>query len=310
MKVLVTGGAGFIGSQIADSLIERGDQVIIVDNLSTGMLKHVSEHASFYNCDITSEQLSHVFELESPDYVIHHAAQIDVQKSMISPRDDANINIIGTLNVLENCKKYGVKKIVYASSAAVYGQPQSHSIDENHPIAPISNYGISKYVPEIYIKTYQQLCGLKFTILRYANVYGVRQSSKGEGGAVSIFMDRVMRNQAITVYGDGNQTRDFVNVSDIVQANLMSLTSGDNQTFNVSTNTSLSINELIVAIETVAGIKPVVLYENMRSGDIVHSRLDNHQIIKALGWQPRIPIKQGLQEIINLESNQNRVNSR
>lgn len=310
MKVLVTGGAGFIGSQIADSLLERGEQVVIVDNLSTGTLNHVSEGASFYNCDITSGQLSHVFELEKPDYVIHHAAQIDVQKSIMHPHDDANINIIGTLNVLESCKKYEVKKIVYASSAAVYGQPQSHSIDESHPIAPISNYGISKYVPEMYIKMYQQLCGLKFTILRYANVYGVRQSSKGEGGVVSIFMDKVMNNQAITVYGDGNQTRDFINVSDIVQANLMSLNSGDNQTFNVSTNTSLSINELIGAIETVAGIKPLVSYENMRSGDIAHSRLDNHQIIKALEWQPSISIEHGLQEIIDFESNQKRVNSR
>lgn len=309
MKVLVTGGAGFIGSQIADSLLERGDQVIIVDNLSTGILNHVSEQASFYNCDITSEQLSHVFELEQPDYVIHHAAQIDVQKSMKSPLEDANINIIGTLNILDNCKKNGVQKIVYASSAAVYGQPISRSIDENHPIVPISNYGISKYAPEIYIRAYQQLFGLKFTILRYANVYGIRQSAKGEGGVVSIFMDKVMKNQTLTVFGNGNQTRDFINVSDVVRANLMSLTSGDNLTFNVSTDTSVSINELIKAIESVTGIQPKVIYEDMRPGDIVHSRLNNQQIIQALDWQPIVSIEQGLQEIIELQSHQNRVNS-
>lgn len=235
LKVLVTGGAGFIGSHLVDRLIESGHQVVVVDNLSKGNCIFVHPKAQFILEDITAPRLGGIFKLEQPEVVFHEAAQIDVQTSVRKPQADAQVNIQGTINVLEACINSGVKKVIYASSAAAYGNPQYLGIDEQHPIDPLSPYGISKHTAEHYLKVYHQLHGLKYTVLRYANVYGPRQDIQGEGGVVSIFINKLLRNQSLTIDGSGEQTRDFIYVHDVVRANLASLDYGDNQIVNVGT---------------------------------------------------------------------------
>jgi UDP-glucose 4-epimerase len=264
MKVLITGGAGFIGSNIADLLIENGYEVVIVDNLSTGKHEFINKKAVFYNKDITDDDLHEVFEKEKPDYVIHQAAQIDIQKSIKEPVFDAKVNILGTVNLLECSKSYKVKKIIYASSAAVYGDPEYLAIDEKHKVDPISYYGISKHTPEHYFEVYRQLYGLKYTILRYANVYGIRQDPKG--------------------------------VKDVAKANLLALEKGDNEIVNISTNKPTSINELIDLMNKIMGTSLKPIYAEPRKGDIVHSYLDNKKALDVLGWKPSL--EEGLRETI------------
>jgi UDP-glucose 4-epimerase len=300
MKVLVTGGAGFIGSHIVDKLVALGDEVVIVDNLSTGEESNINDKATFYNVDITDrEALEAVFEGEKPEYVIHHAAQIDVQQSLKNPAFDAQVNIVGTIHLLENCQKYGVKKIVYASSAAVYGTPEYLGVDEKHVVAPLSFYGISKFTPEFYIKTFASLCKMKYTILRYANVYGIRQDPKGEGGVVSIFVDKYLVNEVPTIFGDGEHTRDFIYVDDIVDANIAALTKGDGEVCNISCNKQTSINELVRTMNGLFGKDVQAVYAVERAGDIVHSYLDNSIAKEALQWTPNYSLEQGLRKTID-----------
>ncbi|WP_217562279.1 NAD-dependent epimerase/dehydratase family protein [Paenibacillus sp. GbtcB18] len=299
MKVLVTGGAGFIASHIVDKLIEQEFEVICVDNLSSGKKENVNPKAVLYEEDITSTQLRDIFDVEKPDYVIHQAAQIDVQRSITDPNHDAYINIIGTINLLENCKNFGVKKLVYASSAAVYGNPNYDVVDELHPIAPLSPYGISKYVPEFYIKTYNHAFDLNYTILRYSNVYGIRQVVKGEGGVIAIFVDKLLKNEPLVVYGDGSQTRDFINVSDIAEANVQALHYGDNHVFNVSRNEKININELIGILSKIKGEPISPIYKPFRTGDILHSCLSNEKALSLLNWVPKVSLEEGLLKTIN-----------
>jgi len=192
-KVLVTGGAGFIGSHVMDKLVDSGYEVVVVDNLSTGKREYTHSEAKFYQPDITGPEIIDVFEAEKPDYIIHHAAQINVQNSIADPTRDANLNIVGTVNLLTNAVKYGVRRVVYASSAAVYGGPVYLPIGEKHPISPMSFYELSKFTPERYMELFSNLYGLQYAILRYANVYGPRQYPKGEGGVISIFVDKSIR---------------------------------------------------------------------------------------------------------------------
>lgn len=231
MKVLVTGGAGFIGSHVVDCLIESGHETVVVDNLATGKASHVHPKAKLYVTDIRSKELKEIVETEKPRVVIHQAAQVSVKRSVDEPLWDAEINILGTLNLLECCRAANVEKLIYASSAAVYGDPVYVGVDERHLIQPLSLYGVSKYTPELYIKVYHHLYGLNYTILRYANVYGPRQDSEGEGGVVSIFIDKLLKGEQPIIYGDGEQTRDFVYVTDVAQANVMALTRGDGGVF-------------------------------------------------------------------------------
>ncbi|TCO60242.1 SDR family oxidoreductase [Caldanaerobacter subterraneus] len=298
MKVLVTGGAGFIGSHIVDLLIENGYEVVIVDNLSTGKEEFINKKAIFRKKDITDEDLYKIFEKEKPDYVIHQAAQIDVQKSIDNPVFDAKVNILGTVNLLEYCRKSGVKKVIYASSAAVYGNPEYLPIDEEHRINPISYYGISKQTPEHYFDVYSQLYGLKYTILRYANVYGVRQDPKGEGGVISIFIDKMLKGERPIIFGDGNQTRDFVYVKDVAKANFLALEKGDNEIVNISTNRTTTINELVYVMNKIMGTSLKPIYTEPRKGDIVHSYLDNKKALDVLGWKPEYSLEDGLRETI------------
>lgn len=294
MRVLVTGGAGFIGSHIVDILIEEQHEVMVIDNLSTGRLENLNKKAEFVEKDIRSD-LTHEFEKFKPEVVIHHAAQVDVSASMKDPIKDCDINIAGTINLLNYCAN--IRKIIYASSAAVYGKPVYLSIDENHPISPLSFYGISKYTPEHYIKQFSTINGFEFTILRYANVFGSRQSTLGEGGVISIFLEKVLSGNAPSIHGDGNQTRDFIFVKDVARANLLALTKGRNQVFNISTNQRTSINELYNLITNAVNkgdIKP--LFSESRLGDIDHSVLDNTAASKELNWEPHYSLVDGIRE--------------
>lgn len=304
MKVLVTGGAGFIGSHIVDKLITKGFDVVIVDNLSSGKKENVNLQAKLYQVDITSSSdLEEVFALEKPNYVIHHGAQIDIQKSIVDPVYDANINVLGTINILEKCREHSVDKLVYASSAAVYGNPKDLPVNELHEINPLSFYGVSKFTPELYIKIFSSMYGIKYSILRYANVYGIRQDPKGEGGVVSIFVDKILKNDPPVVFGDGEQTRDFIYVSDVAEANLAALFHGDNETFNISCNQRTSINQLISLMNSLTGQSLSPIYKESRNGDIKHSCLDNKKAVNNLAWAPKYSLEEGLRKTINYYKN-------
>lgn len=298
-KVLVTGGAGFIGSHLVDRLINEGCSVSIIDNLSTGSLDNVNKNAKFYEMDIRDSEISRVFKAERPEYVFHHAAQRDVKRSLEDPVSDSDVNIIGTVNILENCRRYDVYKHIYPSSAAVYGMPKYLPLDELHSINPISYYGISKYTPEQYIKVYNDLYSMKYTIFRYANVYGTRQDPKGEGGVVSIFMESLLKGKAPVIYGDGEQTRDFIYVDDIIEANIKALNYGDNETLNISTNIPVSVNELYSMMKDILEIEYDAEHVGGRAGDIRYSCLDNSKAMKILGWKPKYSLKDGLRKTID-----------
>lgn len=299
MRVLVTGGAGFIASHIVDELIKLYHDVCIVDNLSSGKVKNINEEAKFYNCDITDkDKLKLIFEIQGPEIVIHHAAQIDVQTSLRKPAFDAENNIVGTINILECCREFGIRKIIYPSSAAVYGNPRYLPVDENHPVDPISFYGISKHTPEHYIKAYAQLYDIKYTIFRYANVYGIRQDPKGEGGVISIFVDKLLNNETPFIFGDGEQTRDFIYVKDIVQANILALRKGDNEVLNISTNKAIKINGLFKVMKDISGSIASFIYKEARKGDVMHSYLDNKRAEEKLGWKVEFGLKEGLTKTI------------
>jgi UDP-glucose 4-epimerase len=296
MKVLVTGGAGFIGSHIVDQLISEGHKVVVVDNISTGRKEQIHPEAVFYHVDITRPELKDVFHKERPDAVIHQAAQIQVNTSVEDPAFDATVNILGTINVLEACRETGVRKVVYASSAAVYGNPEYLPLDENHPVRPLSGYGVSKYTVEHYLAVYSHLYGISFTALRYANVYGIRQVPHGEGGVISIIIDRVLRDEPMTVFGDGEQTRDYIFVEDVARANLAALTAGDGEILNIGTGRQASLNEVLRLFGEIAGREIPAEYGPERPGDIKHSVFDNSRARRVLGWEPKVSLEEGLRK--------------
>lgn len=294
MKVLVTGGAGFIGSHTVDRLIEQGAQVIIIDDLSTGKERNLNPAAEFVKLDITSGNLEEVFLSYRPEFVIHLAAQVSVAKSVDDPIRDCMINIIGLVRLLESCRKYGINKVVYASSAAVYGNPLETEIAEAEPTEPLSFYGISKMTPEYYLRVFNHLYGLGYTVLRYANVYGPRQDAAGEGGVVSIFATKVIAAESTVVFGDGEQTRDFVYVEDVARANVKALSAGDQAVINIGTGVRTSINELYEIIAGIVGTNLKPAYTHEREGDIKHSCLQNNKALTALNWKPEFSLKEGL----------------
>ncbi|MCA0970447.1 NAD-dependent epimerase/dehydratase family protein [Halobacillus litoralis] len=299
MKVLVTGGAGFIGSHIVDNLVNEGIETVVVDNLSSGHRSFIPEDVSFYQADLNDDSLEDIFKKERPNYVIHQAAQVDVATSMEDPTGDARTNILGTIRLLQLCRDYGIKKIVYASSCAVYGDAGDCSIKEGFSINPLSYYGMSKYTPEVYIRLFHNQCGLPFTILRYANVYGPRQTPKGEGGVISIFLEKMRNDEPVTIYGDGRQTRDFVYVKDVANANVMALQKANNEILNIGNDTKTSINELFHHLQTLHGSTHSPQYKPSRAGDIMYSRLDSTKALNRLGWTPTHTLEEGLIETIN-----------
>ncbi|PIN86338.1 UDP-glucose 4-epimerase [Candidatus Woesearchaeota archaeon CG10_big_fil_rev_8_21_14_0_10_44_13] len=297
-KVLVTGGAGFIGSNIVDLLIEKGYDVVIVDNLVTGNKENISKKAKFYDVDITGQGLKDVFEKEKPDFVIHEAAQINVRKSVEDPMFDANSNVIGTINVLECCRRSGVKKILYSSSGgACYGEPEYMPCDEKHPVHPICPYGASKYAAEQYFFLYNFLYRIDYTILRYANVYGPRQDPKGEAGVISIFLDRISKGQVPVINGDGRQTRDFVYVGDVARANLLALEkSTKSRIFNIGFGKETSVNQIYSEIKkaTKSGID--ARHGQAIPGEVYRIYLYAGLAKKELGWKPGVVLSEGIKK--------------
>lgn len=303
MNILVTGGAGFIASHIVDSLVELGHHVAILDNFSTGHDLNINSRAHLYRQDILDDQTIRIFEEFKPEVVIHHAAQIDVQASMKNPSLDARVNIVGTIKMLEACRDSGVRKFIYASSAAVYGNPQYLPIDEKHPISPLSSYGISKHTPEHYLQIFSNQYGLDYTILRYSNAYGIRQEPKGEGGVVSIFINKILNQQQPIIYGDGEQTRDFIYVKDIAKANIAALKLGSKGIYNISSNETTSVNTLLRILSVQCSDNIIPSYKEMRSSDIRHSCLDNSAAMKELNWEPEYTLADGLIETFNYYRN-------
>lgn len=300
MKILITGGAGFIGSHIVEELLKDNKyELIIVDRLSTGSKENIPPHVTFYPVDITNNlEIEKVFRQEMPDYVIHQAAQVDVTTSIRDPLYDAKTNIIGTINLLMNCQKYSVKKIVYASSCAVYGEVTNGEILEDTSVSPLSFYGISKLTPELYIKLFHNIYALPYTILRYANVYGPRQSVKAEGGVVAIFINRFLKGQQPIIFGDGLQTRDFVYVKDVAKANMLALSIGDNEVLNIGSNIQTSINDLYALLSSFITLSPPAIYKPERNGDLRYSQLNNIKALQVLNWKPDTTFEEGLKETI------------
>lgn len=301
MRVLVTGGAGFIGSHIVELLVENGHDVAVIDNLSTGSESNIPAGVRLYRADISSSEIGEVFSEERPEVVIHQAAQIDVRRSVSDPIFDARINILGSINLLEHARLNGVRKVVYASSAAVYGNPLTVPVEEDHPILATSPYGASKYTVEKYLYLYRELYGLDFTALRYANVYGPRQDPLGEGGVVAIFTHRLVKGLPVTIFGDGEQTRDYVYVGDIALANLLALTAGGGEVVNIGCGEEVSVNHLLSVMQEVAGIQATVEWAPERPGEIRRSALANHRAQRALGWRPTLSLREGLERVYEYE---------
>lgn len=294
MKILVTGGAGFISSHIVDKLIIEGYKVICIDNLSSGKLENINPQADFYNIDICNAEVEQIFKKEKPEIVIHNAAQIDVQRSFAHPLDDANTNIIGSLNIFENSLRYGTKKLIYASSAAVYGEPIYLGIDEEHPVNPQSFYGSSKHSPEHYLKIMGSQYDFYYTILRLSNVYGPRQCTNG--GVIPVFFKQLLKEKAPTIYGDGEQSRDFIYVMDVAAAYLKTIEQADSQIINISTNTATSLNCLYNMMLNITQLNISPAFEKEREGEILHSHLDNHKAQRLLRWKINYSIEEGLKE--------------
>lgn len=295
MKVLVTGGAGFIGSHIVDLLIREGLEVAVLDNLTTGVRENIDPRATFFEMDIRDEKLTELFLRERFDYVIHEAAQTTVVHSIESPSYDCDVNVRGLVNLLEASRLSGVKRVVFASSAAIYGDTEVFPIREDFAKEPLSFYGESKLTGERYLDLYYKNFGLEYVVLRYANVYGERQGSGGEGGVVSIFWQKLTAGEGLTICGDGKQTRDFVYVKDVARANLRALfTDKVNRSYNISTKRETSIQELARLFGQVTKRDIPIDYVPKREDDIVRSVLDNHDAAVGLGWAPQYTLQDGV----------------
>ena len=295
MKILVTGGAGFIGSHVVDSYIFLGHDVVIVDNLSTGKKEFINPKAKFYHLDLLDTKLEDIFKKERFDIVNHHAAQMNVRHSVEDPLFDARVNILGTLNVLENCRKYDLKKIIFASSGgAVYGDQEFYPIKEDVERKPNSPYGMSKKICEDYLSYFNYNHNLKFTALRYPNVYGPRQNPHGEAGVVSIFLSLLMENKNVQIYGNGNQTRDYVFVQDVVNANNLVLSKGDNEFFNVSTGIPTNVNQIYEKLKLMTESKSKAVNIEQKVGDVLRNYLSWDKARSILNWNYKVSLDEGL----------------
>lgn len=295
MKIIVTGGVGFIGSHIVDLLIEKGHGVVVVDNLSTGRKDNLNSKAKFYMMDVNDTKLIEVFEKEKPEIVCHQAAQINVRTSLVNPINDAYINILGTINLLECCRKTKVRKFVYASSGgARYGEPINLPCKETDSIHPLSPYGISKHSAEHYIELYNKIYGMEYNILAYANVYGPRQDPWGEAGVISIFINNILSGKECKIFGDGKQTRDYIFVKDIAKANLLAIEKiTKTKNFNIGTGKETSVNDLFEKISKIIG-KGKAAHTDKIPGEVLRIALDCNLAKNELGYQSSTEIDEGL----------------
>lgn len=295
MKVLVTGGAGFIGSHQVDSLLAQGHAVAVVDNLSIGRREQVPSGVAFYPLDIRDPKIEEVFRKEHPDAVSHHAAQVSVRESVRDPVFDADVNILGTLHLLEVCCAYGVRRFLFASSGgAVYGEQEAFPAPETHPTRPASPYGVGKRAVEDYLEYYRVAKGLSFAAFRYSNVYGPRQDPNGEAGVVAIFTQRLLRGDPPVVNGDGEQTRDYIFVGDVVAAHQAALDAGAEGAFNVGTGRETSVNALLALLRPLAGAQVREAHGPAKAGEQRRSVVDARRLSETTGWAPRVPLEDGL----------------
>ncbi len=329
MRVLVTGGAGFIGSHLVDALVAEGHRVAVVDDLSSGKEKNLNPDARFYRLDICSPELEKVFRDEKIEFVNHHAAQIDVRRSVADPREDARVNIQGLLNILDNCRRFQVQGLVFASSGGVvYGEPQDLPVVEDYPKGPLSPYGVSKLSSEYYLYCFAQVMGLPYVALRYGNVYGPRQDPHGEAGVVAIFGLKMLAGETPVIYGDGEQLRDYVYVGDVVQANLLAmrrlldgrdkkgvpgngggaacagapgksaLAPGmpgiDGPAYNIGTGVGTSVNQLFDLLRDLTGYRGEAQRGPERPGELRRIYLDCSRAFRELGWRPKVSLREGL----------------
>ncbi len=298
-KVLVTGGAGFIGSQVAQCLMDEGLDVVVVDDLSFGRKEYVPKGASFRQMDIRDPKLLDIFLKEKPEYVFHLAAQIDVRVSVARPIHDAEINVLGALQVLEGAVKCGAKRLIFSSSGgAIYHDPEKIPTPETEKAEPISPYGVAKRVFELYLIAAKNIYGLDSVALRYANVYGPRQDSKGEAGVIGIFVKKMLAGETPVLYGDGKTTRDFVFVEDVVEANIRAMRSKQTGIFNIGTGVETSINALEKLVREATGMKTAAKREPGKSGEERRSCLDASLAKKVLGWTPKVGIEEGINRTV------------
>lgn len=293
MKVLITGGYGFIGSFVSEKFYREGHEVHILDNLSSGKKNNIQFRHQSYLLNIEDEQCEQVFRTNKFDIVIHLAAQVDVEKSIQSPAADSKVNVLGLINILQLASKYKVSKFVFASSAAVYGKNEDIPLSEESSCEPFSPYGINKKLGEYYCKKWNELYHLDTTCFRFSNVYGPKQANEGEGGVISIFTNKILNNEALVIYGDGTQTRDFIYVEDVAEAIFRSVLSDVSGVMNLSTNTETSINQLVEYFKEMDNL-PEIVYKPERIGDIKFSRLDNQRVKKEVDWTPKYSLEEGL----------------
>lgn len=298
MKIVVTGGAGFIGSHLADKLIEKGHNILVIDNLSSGKEKNINSKAKFIKVDILDPKISKIFQKEKPEIVFHYAGQISVERSAKNLMNDAKNNILGTLNVLDACAKNGIKKIVFASSAGVYGNLNHLPSKENYSPLPVSPNAIAKLACENYLSFYQEKFGLKFVVLRYSNVYGPRQLANN-GGVISIFLKKISKNNPPVIYGTGLQTRDFLYIDDAISATLLASNCKTGSIYNVGINNEISINDLLQKLYKMIGKKIKPTYVKARKEEIINSRIDYSKIKKELNWIPKYNLEKGLKKIMD-----------
>ena len=299
MRILITGGAGFIASHIQDAYLAAGHSVAVLDNLATGNTANLAPTSKFYSHDIRDPEIDRIFEEFRPEVLSHHAAQMDVRRSVAEPIYDCEVNGIGTLNLMEAARKHGVKKVVFASSGgAIYGEQESYPADESHPTQPASPYGITKLLGEKYLHFYQEAYGVDAVALRYANVYGPRQNPHGEAGVVAIFATKLLKGEIPVINGDGLQTRDYVFVEDVVQANLLALQPGVRGIYNVGTGVETDVVAIYRHLAAAAGVNAEAQHGPAKPGEQRRSVISYAKIQNQLGWTPKFSLAEGLKKTV------------
>lgn len=297
--ILVTGGAGFIGSNLVDRLLKDNYKVVVVDNLETGKFENINPKVKFYNLDICSLKISKIFKKEKPEVVFHFAALVDVGESIKNPLQEVKTNIFGSVNILENCINFNVKKVIFASSAAVYDKTNVLPTSEDNKLNPRSPYGISKLTIEKYLNYYYTIFGLSFVVLRFANVYGKRQNSNGKAGVIAIFCDKILNKKSLIIYGSGKQTRDFIYVEDVVESAILSMKENINGFFNVGTGKETSINNVLKVIGLESGLKFKKKYILSKEDEQQRSCLDCKKAKRVLKWQAKFNFSEGIRLTLN-----------
>ena len=296
---LVTGGAGFIGSHLVDRLLSLGYRVVVIDNLSAGKLKNLTPAATFHHSDITQPASSEVFQMEQPDFVFHLAAQTSVSASTRDPVHDSEVNVIGTLRMLEAARRHGVEKFIYScTGGALYGEPEQDPCPDDHPVTPLAPYGMSKQLGELEMEFYRRIYRLNYTSLRYGNVYGPRQDPHGEAGVIAIFSQFMLEGKQPEIFGDGNQERDFICVDDVVEANILAIDRGDGMAMNIGTGQRTSINRIFELLKDIIGYKWEPVHSAARLGDVYQISLESTLAQQELGWTAQVGLEEGLRRTV------------